>query len=94
MARESIQWNAQAEGTIDFRNMRIKEIGYELFRDPKELKGEGWSAKDDILSGNSKLTTPKSYKNCTLRIEFRGKRMMRCGGNSNRKQPGGSGDYP
>ena len=62
----------QAEGTIDFRNLRIKEMGYELFRDPKDLKGEGWSAKDDILTGKGKLTTPKSYKNYTLRIEFRG----------------------
>lgn len=62
----------QAEGTIDYRNIRIKEMGYELFRDPKDLKGEGWTVKDDILSGSGKLTTPKSYKNYTLRIEFRG----------------------
>jgi hypothetical protein len=62
----------QAEGTIDFRNLRIKEIGYDLFRHPKDLQGEGWSAKDDILSGAGKLSTRKSYKNYTLRIEFRG----------------------
>jgi hypothetical protein len=62
----------QAEGTIDFRNLRIKEMGYELFRDPKDFKGEGWSAQDDILTGQGKLTTPKSYKNYVLRIEFRG----------------------
>jgi len=70
----------QAEGTIDFRNIRIKEMGYDLFRDPKELKGEGWTAKDDILLGGSgKLTTPKSYKNYTLRIEFRGNGSLSLG---------------
>jgi hypothetical protein len=62
----------QAEGTIDFRSFRIKEFGYEMFRDPKDFKGEGWSKNDNILSGTGKLTTPKSYKNYTLRIEFRG----------------------
>jgi len=63
----------QSEGTIDFRNLRIKEMGYELFRNLKDLKGDGWTAKDDILSGSTKLTTPKAYKNYTLRIEYRGK---------------------
>lgn len=64
----------QAEGTIDFRNLRVKEIGYEVFRDPKAFQGvgEGWTVKDDILTGNGKLTTPKPYKNYTLRLEFRG----------------------
>ena len=69
----------QAEGTIDFRNLRIKEMGFELFRDPKDLKGDGWSAKDDILSGSGKLTAPKSYKNYTLRIEFRGNGLLLLG---------------
>ena len=62
----------QAEGTIDFRNMRIKELGYELFRDPKDLQADGWTAKDGILAGSGKLATPKSYKNYTLRLEYRG----------------------
>lgn len=62
----------QAEGTIDFRNLRIKEMGYELFNDPKSLKGEGWTVKDEILTGTGPLTTQKPYKDYTLRIEFRG----------------------
>ncbi|MBY0527116.1 MAG: DUF1080 domain-containing protein [Gemmataceae bacterium] len=69
----------QAEGTIDFRNLRIKEMGYELFREPKAFKGEGWTAKDDILTGNGKLSTPKPYKNYTLRLEFRGKGALTLG---------------
>jgi hypothetical protein len=69
----------QAEGTIDFKNLRIKEIGYEVFRDPKAFKGEGWSAKDDVLTGSGKLSTPKSYKNYTLRLEFRGKGSLALG---------------
>jgi hypothetical protein len=69
----------QAEGTIDFRNCRIKELGYELFRDPKSFKGEGWTAKDNILTGSGKLTTPKSYKDYTLRLEYRGKGTLSLG---------------
>lgn len=69
----------QAEGTIDFRNLRVKEIGYEVFRDPKVLKGEGWTAKDDILAGASKLVAPKAYKDYTLRIEYQGKGKLMLG---------------
>ena len=69
----------QAEGTIDFKNLRIKEIGYEVFREPKAFQGEGWSVKDGILTGSGKLATPKSYKNYTLRIEFRGKGSLALG---------------
>jgi len=69
----------QAEGTIDFRNLRIKEVGYELFRDPKALKGDNWTAKEDILSGSGPLTTPKTYKDFTLRIEFRGNGTLALG---------------
>jgi hypothetical protein len=69
----------QSEGTIDFKNLRVKEIGYEVFRDPKAFKGEGWTAKDNILSGAGKLTTPKSYKNYTLRLEFRGNGALQLG---------------
>lgn len=80
----------QAEGTIDFRNLRIKEMGYEVFRDPKAFKGEGWSAKDDILTGSGTLTTPKSYKNYTLRLEFRGKGSLGLG---DTKLPLDDGDF-
>ncbi|MBL8795346.1 MAG: DUF1080 domain-containing protein [Planctomycetia bacterium] len=69
----------QAEGTIDFRNLRVKEIGYEVFRFPKDFQGDGWSAKDDILTGNGKLATPKPYKNYTLRLEFRGQGGLQLG---------------
>lgn len=69
----------QAEGTIDFKNLRIKEMGYEVFRDPKDFKGDGWTAKDGVLTGTGKLTTPKSYKNYTLRLEFQGKGALALG---------------
>lgn len=69
----------QSEGTIDFKNIRIKEMGYELFRQPGDFKGDGWTAKDDILTGSGKLTTPKAYKDYTLRIEFRGKGALALG---------------
>ncbi|MGE3807001.1 MAG: DUF1080 domain-containing protein [Gemmataceae bacterium] len=70
----------QAEGTIDFRNLRVKEIGYELFRDPKSLKGgDGWTSKEGILTGAGKLTTPKAYKDYTLRLEFRGNGTLELG---------------
>lgn len=64
----------QAEGTIDFRDMRVKELGYDLYRTPADFQGNGWTAKDDILVGSSKLTIPKKYAgDYTVRIEFRGK---------------------
>lgn len=69
----------QAEGTIDFRNLRIKETGYQVLRNPAELGGTGWNVKDDIMSGATQLTTPKSYKNYTLRIEFRGNGHLKLG---------------
>ncbi len=58
----------QAEGTIDFKNVRVKEMGYEVFRDDKSFKNEGRN-----------LVTPKSYKNYTLRLEFHGPGSLRLG---------------
>jgi hypothetical protein len=69
----------QAEGTIDFRNLRIKEIGYQVFRELKDFKGDGWSVKEGILTGTGKLSTPRSYQSYTLRLEYRGKGSLALG---------------
>jgi len=69
----------QSEGTIDFRNLRVQEIGYEVFRDPKAFKGDGWTAADDILTGSGPLVTPRAYKNYTLRLEFKGNGTLTLG---------------
>lgn len=66
----------QAEGAaIDFRNFRIKEIGWEHLGDLKQWKdSEGWTMVGDAFSPGPKakaLVTPRKYENYILRLEYR-----------------------
>ena len=69
----------QAEGApIEFRNLRVKELGYESLNDPKRWAeaGEHWKWDDGVLASDGKggplETARKDYKNYVLRLEWKG----------------------
>ena len=68
----------QQEGAkIEFRNLRIKEIGYDLLNDAKKWKldGSGWKIDDNTFTQGDKLTlleTVKTdYKDYVFRVEYK-----------------------
>jgi hypothetical protein len=63
----------QAEGQVmEFRNLRIKETGYESLNDAKKWAGaERWKVEDGtLLPAASAETAKKDYKNYVLRLEW------------------------
>ncbi len=63
----------QAEGQVmEFRNLRIKEIGFEPLGDPKKWVGaEGWKVEDGVLVTDGPAeTAKKDYKSYVLRLEW------------------------
>ncbi|MFO0970538.1 MAG: family 16 glycoside hydrolase [Gemmataceae bacterium] len=73
-ARGYLGW--QAEGAaIDFKNIRIKELGFVNMDDPKLwTDGAGWAVTDGTWTKSAKaraIITPKRYNNFTLRLEWR-----------------------
>jgi len=63
----------QAEGQVmEFRNLRIKEIGYESLNDPKKWVGaDGWKVEDgDLVTDGPADTAKKDYKSYVLRLEW------------------------
>ncbi len=75
----------QAEGAaIDFKNLRIKELGYTTLNDLKQW-GEptGWKQEGKTLFGNADsrpLVFKKAPANFTLRLEFLGYGVIQRGG--------------
>jgi hypothetical protein len=66
----------QAEGAaIDFRNVRIKELGYDRLNDLKAWQGDGFKADEDgFVSGDKGgllETEKKDYKDYVFRVEWR-----------------------
>lgn len=66
----------QAEGAaIDFKNIRVKELGFTSMNDPKQWKdSEGWTVEDGAWKKGPKaraIITPKRYNNFVLRMEWR-----------------------
>jgi hypothetical protein len=68
----------QQEGAkIEFRNLRIKEIGYEVLNDAKhwQLDGSGWKVEDGAFTSDGKgpalETAKKDYKDYVFRVEFK-----------------------
>jgi hypothetical protein len=67
----------QQEGAkIEFRNLRIKEIGYDVLNDPKlwKLDGSGWKIDDGTFTSDGKgarLETKKDYKDYVFRVEYK-----------------------
>jgi hypothetical protein len=68
----------QAEGfPMEFRNLRLKEIGYRALNDLKSWKDDGhWRGADDSLVSDGKkarLTSARAdYKDYVLRLEWQG----------------------
>ncbi|HKI36139.1 MAG TPA: DUF1080 domain-containing protein [Gemmataceae bacterium] len=63
----------QAEGQVmEFRNLRIKEIGYDSLSDPKKWAGaERWKTEDGALVPDGAAeTAKKDYKSYVLRLEW------------------------
>lgn len=63
----------QAEGQVmEFRNLRIKEIGYDSLSDPKTWAGaERWKAEGGMLVPDGAAeTAKKDYKSYVLRLEW------------------------
>jgi hypothetical protein len=64
----------QAEGRpMEFRNIRIKEIGYQSLQDPKKWDGGRWKVEGDTLApdGDLAAVTVKDYKSYVLRLEWK-----------------------
>ncbi len=68
----------QAEGApIEFRNLRIKELGYDGLNDAKQWEDGGghWKREDGILTfdgtGRQLETARKDYNNYVLRLEWK-----------------------
>jgi Domain of Unknown Function (DUF1080) len=68
----------QQEGAkIEFRNLRIKELGYEVLNDAKKwsIDGSGWKIDDGTFTPGDKamlLSTVKNdYKDYVFRVEYR-----------------------
>lgn len=67
----------QAEGAaLEFRNFRVKELGYDSLMDPKFWAGEsGWkqsAAEWSTAEGGSVKTKRNDYRNYVLRLEYSG----------------------
>ncbi len=63
----------QAEGRpMEFRNIRIKEIGYEGLHDPKKWEGGRWKVEGDTLvaDGDVAAAAKGNFKNYALRLEW------------------------
>jgi hypothetical protein len=63
----------QAEGQVmEFRNLRVKEIGYESLDDLKKWAGaERWKIEDGaIIPDGTAETVKKDYKSYILRVEW------------------------
>lgn len=66
----------QAEGAaIDFKNIRVKELGFTSLNDPKLWKdSEAWTLEDGAFKRGKEaraIITPKRYNNFVLRLEWR-----------------------
>src|SRR5262249_24849006 len=64
----------QAEGAaIDFKNLRIKELGFESLNDIANWRHDGQPAKDFIVEGKkSGIETKKgNFTNYVFRVEFK-----------------------
>ncbi len=64
----------QAEGAaIDFKNIRIKELGFDSLNDVAKWRHNGKPAKELVVEGkNSGIETMKSdYRNYVFRVEFK-----------------------
>jgi Domain of Unknown Function (DUF1080) len=68
----------QQEGAkIEFRNLRIKEVGYELLNDAKKwsVDGSGWKIDDGTFTtGDNRVPLPTAkgdYKDYVFRAEYR-----------------------
>jgi hypothetical protein len=63
----------QAEGAaIDFKNLRIKELGYQQLNSPKHWEEiTGWRPDGDGFSGAGKMHTAATFADYTLRLEWK-----------------------
>jgi hypothetical protein len=68
----------QQEGAkIEFRNLRIKELGYDVLNDAKKwsVDGSGWKIDDGTFTQNDKTvplqTVKNDYKDYVFRVEYR-----------------------
>jgi len=72
----------QAEGApVEFRNLRIQELGYEPLADSKGWaldKAPGWKAEGDTLIADEKesflSSARQDFKSYVLRLEYRGEK--------------------
>lgn len=73
-ARGYLGWQAEA-AAIDFKNIRVKELGFTSLNDPKLwTDGAGWTLEDGAFTKGPKgraIITPKRYNNFVLRMEWR-----------------------
>jgi hypothetical protein len=63
----------QAEGQVmEFRNLRIKELGYDSVTDPKKWAGaERWKSEDGaVVVDGAAETMKKDYRSYVLRLEW------------------------